>query len=65
MTINRRCFILKKFKNQRIVKRKAAKELAKKDEVNKYINDEEASEFLKLMKYSDYSIVDQLKKTPT
>jgi hypothetical protein len=48
-----------------MVKRKAIKELAKKDEVNKYINDEEASEFLKLMKYSDYSIVDQLKKTPT
>jgi hypothetical protein len=48
-----------------MVKRKAAKELAKKDEVNKYINDEEANEFLKLMKYSDYSIVDQLKKTPT
>lgn len=35
------------------------------DEVNKYINDEETNEFLKLIKYSDYSIIDQLKKTPT
>jgi hypothetical protein len=34
------------------------------DEVNKPVSDEEANEFLKLMKHSEYSVVDQLKKTP-
>jgi len=38
-------------------------ELAKMDEVNKPVSDEEANEFLKLMKHSEYSVVDQLKKT--
>jgi len=38
-------------------------ELAKMDEVNKPMSDEEANEFLKLMKHNEYSVVDQLKKT--
>ena len=38
-------------------------ELAKMDKVNKLVSDEEANEFLKLMKHSEYSVVDQLKKT--
>jgi hypothetical protein len=33
------------------------------DEVNKLVSDEEASEFLKLVKHDEYSMVDQLKKT--
>jgi len=33
------------------------------DEVNKLVSDEEASEFLKLVKQDEYSMVDQLKKT--
>jgi hypothetical protein len=33
------------------------------EEVNKPVSDEEANEFLKLMKHSEYSVVDQLKKT--
>jgi hypothetical protein len=33
------------------------------DEVNKLVNDEKASEFLKLVKHNEYSMVDQLKKT--
>lgn len=34
-------------------------------EVNKLINKEETNEFLKLMKHNEYSVVEQLKKTPT
>jgi hypothetical protein len=33
-------------------------------EVNKPISEEEAGEFLKLMKHNKYSVVEQLKKTP-
>jgi hypothetical protein len=33
------------------------------DEVNKLVSDEKASEFLKLVKHNEYSMVDQLKKT--
>jgi hypothetical protein len=33
-------------------------ELAKMDEVNKPVSDEEANKFLKLMKHSEYSVVD-------
>jgi hypothetical protein len=33
------------------------------DEVNKLVSDEKSSEFLKLVKHNEYSMVDQLKKT--
>jgi hypothetical protein len=33
-------------------------------EINKPVSEEEANEFLKLMKHSEYSMVEQLKKTP-
>ena len=33
-------------------------------EVNKPVIEEETNEFLKLMKHSEYCVVDQLKKTP-
>ena len=50
--------------NHRKAKGKDTAELTKTDEVNKPVSDEEANEFLKLMKHSEYSVVDQLKKTP-
>jgi len=40
-------------------------ELAYNDEVNKPKNEKDAMEFLKLMKHSEYNIVDQLKNIPT
>lgn len=40
-------------------------ELAYNDEVNKPKNEKDAMEFLKLMKHSEYNMVDQLKKIPT
>jgi len=49
--------------NYKKAKGKNAVELAKMDEVNKLVSDEEASEFLKLVKHDEYSMVDQLKKT--
>jgi hypothetical protein len=39
--------------------------LTKTYEANKPISEEEVIEFLKLMKHSEYSVVDQLKMTPT
>jgi archaellum biogenesis ATPase FlaH len=39
-------------------------ELVRMEEVNKSVSDEEeVNEFLKLMKHSEYSVVDQLKNT--
>jgi len=40
-------------------------DLLKTYEVIKPLSEEKAIDFLKLMKYSEYSVVDQLKKTPT
>ena len=39
-------------------------DLNKELEVNKPVTKEETNEFLKLLKHSEYCIVDQLKKTP-
>jgi len=39
-------------------------DLDKEHKVNKPVTEEETNEFLKLMKYSEYCTVDQLKKTP-
>jgi archaellum biogenesis ATPase FlaH len=39
-------------------------DLNKELEVNKPVTEEETNEFLKLMKHSEYCIMDQLKKTP-
>jgi hypothetical protein len=39
-------------------------DLGKELEVNKPVTEEESNEFLKLIKHSEYCIVDQLKKTP-
>jgi hypothetical protein len=40
-------------------------EAAKDIEVNKLISEKAANEFLKLIKHSEYSVVEQLQKTPT
>lgn len=34
------------------------------EEVNKIVTKDEANEFLELMKYSEYNVVEQLEKTP-
>jgi hypothetical protein len=38
-------------------------DLTKTYDVNKPMNEEKAIEFMKLMKHSEYNVVDQLKKT--
>jgi hypothetical protein len=65
LTRSGRCFTSEELENHRKAKGKNMVELAKTDEVNKPVSDEEANEFLKLMRHSEYSVVDQLKKTPT
>lgn len=40
-------------------------EAAKDIEEKKLISEKAANEFLKLIKHSEYSVVEQLKKTPT
>ncbi|XP_073268737.1 uncharacterized protein [Populus alba] len=64
LTRSGRCFTPEELENHRKAKGKDMTELTKTDEVNKPVSDEEANEFLKLMKHSEYSVVDQLKKTP-
>ena len=39
-------------------------DLHKEIEVNKLVTEEESNEFLKLIKHSEYYIVNQLKRTP-
>lgn len=60
-----RSFTLEELERQRKEKQNIVEELAKDDEVNKLISDEEATKFLKLMKYTDYNMVHQLKKIPS
>ena len=58
-----RYLTVKKLEWKREVKEKGSRrEFAKDDEINKLISDEEATEFLKLMKHNDYNIVNQLNK---
>jgi hypothetical protein len=64
LTRGGRCYTPEELEDQRRAEGKNVVELAKLDEVNKPVSDEEANEFLKLMKHSEYSVVDQLKKTP-
>jgi hypothetical protein len=64
LTRSGRCFTPEELENHRKAKGKDMVELTKTDEVNKPVSDEEANEFLKLMRHSEYSVVDQLKKTP-
>ena len=64
LTRSGRCFTPKKLETQRKAKGKEVLDLDKEFEVNKPVNKEETNEFLKLIKHSEYYIVDQLKKTP-
>ncbi|XP_034903465.1 uncharacterized protein [Populus alba] len=64
LTRSGRCFTPEELERQRKVKGKEVLDLDKEFEVNKPVTEEETNEFLKLMKHSEYSIVDQLKKTP-
>ncbi|XP_073260913.1 uncharacterized protein [Populus alba] len=61
LTRSGRCFTpeeLKKAKGKEMV------DLDKEVEVNEPVTEKESNEFLKLIKHSEYCIVDQLKKTP-
>lgn len=62
LTQNERCFTPKELERQRKAKGKDIIELAKNDEVNKQMSDEKSTKFFKLIKHSECSVVDQLKK---
>jgi len=55
-----RCFTPEKLEKQR----KAKKLVNVSGEINKIITEEDTNEFLKLMKHNEYSVIEQLKKTP-
>jgi hypothetical protein len=65
LTRSGRCFTPEELEKQRKAKGKEVLDLDRELEVNKPVTEEETNEFLKLMKHSEYCIVDQLKKTPT
>ena len=56
------CFTPKKLERQRKAKGKDVVDAIKDMEINRPISEEEAGEFLKLMKHSEYNMVEQLKK---
>jgi len=60
LTQSGRCFTLEELKK---AKGKEVIDLGKELEVNKPVTKEESNEFLKLIKHSEYCIIDQLKKT--
>ena len=64
LTRSGRCFTPEELANQRKAKGKEVIGFEKELEVNKPMTEEETNEFLKLMKHSEYCVVDQLKKTP-
>ena len=64
LTRSGRCFTPEELERQRKAKGKEIVDAFKGMEVNKPISEDESNEFLKLMKHSEYSVVDQLKKTP-
>lgn len=51
-------FTLGELERQIKVKEKVEQEFANDDEINKLIRDYKATSFLKLMRHSDYSVVD-------
>jgi len=62
LTRSGRCFTLEELEKQRKDKGKEGVDVT--EEINKPVTEEETNEFLKLMKHSEYSVVEQLKKTP-
>jgi len=65
LTRSGRCFTPEELEKQRKAKGKEVWVLDRELEVNKLVTEEKTNEFLKLMKHSEYCIMDQLKKTPT
>ncbi|XP_073261997.1 uncharacterized protein [Populus alba] len=63
LTRSGRCFTPEELEKQRKAKGKEKVDIT--EEINKPFTEEETNEFLKLMKHSEYSIVEQLKKTPS
>ena len=63
LTWSSRCFTLEELERQRKAKDKEVVDAIKDMKINKLMSEEEAGEFLKLMKYGEYSVVEQLKKT--
>ena len=63
LTWSGRCFTPKEIEKQRKATGGEVLDLDKEFEVNKPVIKEETIEFLKLMKHSEYCIMDQLKKT--
>ena len=61
LTRSGRCFTPEELRKTKV---KEVVDLNKALEVNKPLTEEESNEFLKLIKHSEYCIVDQLKKTP-
>ena len=51
--------------NKKISKEKKDKNKEAFESSNKPITEREASEFLKFIKHSEYSVIEQLNKTPT
>jgi hypothetical protein len=62
LTHSGRCFTPEELEKQRKAKGKEGVDVT--EEINKPVTEEETNEFLKLMKHSEYSVVEQLKKTP-
>ena len=53
-----RCFMLEELEKQRKVKGKETMDFDNELKVNKLVTEEETNEFLKLMKHSEYYVVD-------
>jgi len=62
LTRSGRCFTLEELEKRRKAKGKEGVDVT--EEINKPVTEEETNEFLKLVKHSEYSVVEQLKKTP-
>jgi len=62
LTRSGRCFTLKELEKQNKAKGKEMVDLM--EEVNKPITEEETNELLKLIKHSEYNVVEQFKKIP-
>jgi hypothetical protein len=65
LTQSERCFTPEELERKIKSKWKDVVELAKNDEVNKLKSEEDIMKFFKLMKHSEYNIIDQLKRIPT
>jgi tRNA uridine 5-carbamoylmethylation protein Kti12 len=61
LTCSGRCFTSKELEKQRKAKGKEVVNVTEK--INKLVMEEETNEILKLMKYNEYIVVEQLKKT--